>query len=48
MGDLKNTLNFILPDIVKESVTIDNIRLKSTLKINQTLIFPEKSFLHNF
>ena len=29
---------------MKVSVTIDDIRLKSNLKINQTLIFTEKSF----
>ena len=28
------------------SITIDDDRLKSNLKINQTLIFTEKSFLH--
>ena len=42
--DLNNTLKYILPDNVKVNVTIDDIRLKSTLKINQTLIFTEKSF----
>ena len=40
--DLNNTLNYILPDNVKVSVTIDDIRLKSNLKINQTVIFTEK------
>ena len=39
---LNNTLKYILPDNVKVSVTIDDIRLKSKLKINQTLIFTEK------
>ena len=33
-----------MPDIVKGSVTIDGIRLKSYLKILQTLILSEKSF----
>ena len=42
--DLNNTLKHILPDNVKISVTIDDIRLKSNFKINQTLIFTEKSF----
>ena len=37
--DLNNTLKHILPDSVKVSVTIDDVRLKSNLKINQTLIF---------
>ena len=41
--DLNNTLKYILPDNVKINVTIDDIRLKSNLKINQTLIFTEKS-----
>ena len=33
---------------MKVSVTIDHIRLKSNLKINQTLIFVEKSFCYTF
>ena len=41
---LNNTSKYILTDNVKISVTIDDIRLKSILKINQTLIFTEKSF----
>ena len=44
--DLNNTLKYILPDNVKVSVTIDDIKLKSNLKINQTLIFTEKSFFY--
>ena len=44
--DLINTLNYILPDNVKVSVIIDDIRLKSFLKINQTLIFTNKSFFY--
>ena len=44
--DLNNTLKYILPDNVKVTVTIDDIRLKSNLKINQTLIFTEKSFFY--
>ena len=44
--DLNNTLKYILPDNVKVSVTIDDIRLKSNLKTNQTLIFTEKSFFY--
>ena len=44
--DLNNTLNHILPDNVKVNITIDDIRLKSILKINQTLIFTEKSFFY--
>ena len=44
--DLNNTLKYILIDNVKVSITIDDIRLKSNLKINQTLIFTEKSFFY--
>ena len=47
--DLINSLNHILPNNVKVNITVDDIRLKSNLKINQTLIFTEKSFfLYNF
>ena len=42
VDDLNNTLKHILPDNVKVNITIDDIRLKSNLKINQTLIFTEK------
>ena len=44
--DLNNTLNYILPDNVKVSTTIDDIRLKSNLKINEFLIFTNKSFFY--
>ena len=44
--DLNNTLKYILPDNVKVGVTMDDIRLKSNLKNNQTLIFTEKSFFY--
>ena len=44
--DLNNTLKYILPNNVKVNITIDDIRLKSNLKINQTLIFTEKSFFY--
>ena len=47
VGDLNNTLKHILSDNVKVSVTIDDIRLKSNLKINQTSIFTEKSFFYS-
>ena len=46
VDDLNNTLKYILPDNVKVSVTIDDIRLESNLKSNQTLIFTEKSFFY--
>ena len=44
--DLNNTLKHILPNNVKVNFTIDDIRLKSNLKINQTLIFTERSFFY--
>ena len=44
--DLNNTLKYILPNNVKVNITIDDIRLKSDLKINQTLIFTERSFFY--
>ena len=44
--DLNYTLKHILPDNVKVSITIDDIRVKINLKINQTLIFTEISFFH--
>ena len=44
--DLNNTLKYISPDNVKVNITIDDIRLKSNLKINQTPIFTEKSFFY--
>ena len=46
MVDLNNTLKYILPNNVRVSVTIDDIRLKSNLKIIQTLIFTNKSFFY--
>ena len=46
VDDLNNTLKYILPDVVKVNITIDDIRLKSNLKINQTLMFTEKSFFY--
>ena len=46
--DLNNILKHILPDNVKINITIDDIRLKSNLKSNQTLIFTEKSFFYTF
>ena len=42
--DLNNTLENILPDNVKISVTIDEKKYKSNLKNNRTLIFTNKSF----
>ena len=44
--DLNNTLKHILPDNVKVNITIDDIKLKSNLKTNQTKFFTEKSFFY--
>ena len=44
--DLNKTLKHVLPNNVKVNITIDDIRLKSNLKINQTLIFTERSFFY--
>ena len=45
--DLNNSLKYILPDNVKVSVAIDDVRLKSNLKTNQFLLFTNKSFFYN-
>ena len=37
--DLNNTLKHILLDNVKVNITIDDIKLKSNLNPNQTLLF---------
>ena len=44
--DLNNSLKHILPNNVKVNITIDDIRLKSNLKNNQTLIFTGRSFFY--
>ena len=44
--DTNETLKHISTDNVKVSITIDDNRLKSNLKINQTLIFTEKSYFY--
>ena len=44
--DSNNTLKHILPNKVRVNITIDDIRLKSNSKINQTLIFTDKSFFY--
>ena len=51
VNDLNNMLKHILPESVKVNsvkvnVTIDDIRIESNLKINQTLIFTEKYFFY--
>ena len=35
VSDINRTLKYLLPDMVKISITIDDIRLKSILKIIQ-------------
>ena len=44
--DINKTLEYILPDKVKVNINIGDIKLKSNLKINQTLIFTKKSFFY--
>ena len=44
--DLNKTLKNILPTNVKIDVTIDERKYKTDLKINQTLIFTNKSFFY--
>ena len=44
--DLDNSLKYILLDDVKVSVTIDDFRLKSNSKTNQTFFIIKKSFFY--
>ena len=44
--DLNKTLKNILPNNVKIDVTIDERKYKTDIKINQTLIFTNKSFFY--
>ena len=44
--DLNNTLKHILPDNVEVNIIIDDIKLKSNLNTNQTLLFTKKSFFY--
>ena len=44
--DLNKTLKNILPSNVKIDITIDERKYKTDLKINQTLIFTNKSFFY--
>ena len=46
ISDINNTLKNILPNIVELNVTIDEKIYKSDLKINQTLLFTDKSFFY--
>ena len=45
-NDINETLKYLLPSSVEVSNTIDDIRLRSKLNINQNLIFTEKSFFY--
>ena len=44
LTDINKTLEHISADNVNVSITIDDIRLKSNIKITQTLFFTKKSF----
>ena len=44
--DLNKTLKIILPTNVKIDITIDERKYKTDLKINQTLLFTNKSFFY--
>ena len=46
ISDINKTLKNILHDNVKVSVTIDEKIYKSDLKINQTLLFTDKSVFY--
>ena len=46
MVDLNTTLKHNLPKNVKVTVTIGDIRLKSSLEVNQTTFITKKSFLY--
>ena len=46
LTDINKTLEYLSPNNMKVSITIEDIRLKSSLKLNQTLIFTKKSFFH--
>ena len=44
--DLNKTLKNILPNNIKVDINIDEIKYETDLKINQTLIFTDKSFFY--
>ena len=46
LSDINTTLKHNSPDNVEVSVSIDDIRIKSNIKINQTFLFTKKSFLN--
>ena len=47
LSNINKTLEYFLPAFVKVSITIDDIRIKSNLKVNQTLLF-NKIFIIQF
>ena len=48
IGDINKTLTYSLPDIMKVSITIEDIRIRCILSKNQTLISSKRSFFHTF
>ena len=46
--DINLMLKFLLPDDVKVNITIDDIRLKSSLTTNKTIRFTKRSFFYTF
>ena len=48
VSDLNKTLKCTLPDVVKVSSTIDDIRIKCNLKNNQTLILLKNVLFYSF
>ena len=46
ISDNNKALKNFLPDIVKVSITNDDVRLRSNLSINQTLIFTKRSIFY--
>ena len=52
-GDYKITdiyllLEHLLPNNVKSSIAVNDIRLKTSINFNQTLVFSEKSFFTQY
>ena len=46
ISDINRTVEYLLPDIVRVNTTIHDVRLGSTLKNRQILIFTAKSSLY--
>ena len=44
VSDVNKTLEYFLPNILKVKITVNDIRIKFDLKINQTLMFTKTSF----